>query len=139
MPHLFEPLRLRGLTLPTRIAVSSMCQYSSPEGYATDWIEGGWDIEQSVVLVHQLEDRGVDLVDCSSRGSSPAARIPFGPGSQVPFADRIRRETGMMVGAVGTSRITPEFGLNLRGGALTAKQAADGGSATCRLYSASRD
>jgi 2,4-dienoyl-CoA reductase-like NADH-dependent reductase (Old Yellow Enzyme family) len=68
---------------------------------ATDWLEGGWDIEQSVELVRRLKDSGVDLVDCSSGGTSPAARIPFGPGYQVPFADRIRRETGILTGAVG--------------------------------------
>ncbi|MBZ5535596.1 MAG: NADH:flavin oxidoreductase/NADH oxidase [Acidobacteriia bacterium] len=68
---------------------------------ATDWIEGGWDIEQSVELVRRLKDLGVDLVDCSSGGSSPFAQIPFGPGYQVPFADRIRHETGMLTGAVG--------------------------------------
>ena len=68
---------------------------------ATDWTDGGWTIEDSVALAAQLKDRGVDLVDCSSGGNVPAATIPIGPGYQVPFAERIRRETGIMTGAVG--------------------------------------
>lgn len=68
---------------------------------ATDWTEGGWTIEDSVALAAQLKDRGVDLIDCSSGGNVPDAQIPLGPGYQVPFAERIRRETGVMTGAVG--------------------------------------
>ena len=68
---------------------------------ATDWAEGGWDIEQSVELVRQLGPLGVDLIDCSSGGSVPSARMPIGPGYQTPFAERIRRETGVATGAVG--------------------------------------
>ena len=68
----------------------------------TDWVEGGWDIDQSVELCHMLKARGdVDLIDCSSGGNDPNQRIPIHPGFQVPFADRVRRETGMMTGAVG--------------------------------------
>ena len=66
----------------------------------TDWTEGGWDIEQSVALARAVRERGVDLVDCSSGGGVPA-KIPVGPGYQVPFADRIRREAGIATGAVG--------------------------------------
>jgi 2,4-dienoyl-CoA reductase-like NADH-dependent reductase (Old Yellow Enzyme family) len=68
---------------------------------STDWADGGWTIEDSVALVAQLKDRGVDLVDCSSGGNLAHATIPVGPGYQVPFAARIRRETGVMTGAVG--------------------------------------
>ncbi len=68
---------------------------------ATDWVEGGWDVEQSVELVRQVKDLGVDLVDCSSGGAVPDAVIPVAPGFQVPFAERIRRETGVATGAVG--------------------------------------
>ena len=68
---------------------------------ATDWVEGGWDIEQSLELARQLLPRGVDLIDCSSGGLVPGARIPIGPAYQTPFAERIRRETGMCTGAVG--------------------------------------
>ena len=67
----------------------------------TDWVEGGWDIEQSVELARRLKQRGVDLVDCSSGGNVPNARIPVGPGYQVPFAERIRRDAGIATGAVG--------------------------------------
>jgi 2,4-dienoyl-CoA reductase-like NADH-dependent reductase (Old Yellow Enzyme family) len=68
---------------------------------ATDWSDGGWTIEDSVALAAQLGDRGVDLIDCSSGGNVAHAKIPLGPGYQVPFAERIRRETGIMTGAVG--------------------------------------
>jgi 2,4-dienoyl-CoA reductase-like NADH-dependent reductase (Old Yellow Enzyme family) len=68
---------------------------------STDWIEGGWTIEDSVALAAQLGDHGVDLIDCSSGGNDPHAKIPLGPGYQVPFAERVRRETGIMTGAVG--------------------------------------
>jgi 2,4-dienoyl-CoA reductase-like NADH-dependent reductase (Old Yellow Enzyme family) len=68
---------------------------------ATDWVEGGWNIDDSVRLVSLLKPLGVDLVDCSSGGSVPHAKIPLGPGYQVPFAERIRRDTGLLTGAVG--------------------------------------
>jgi 2,4-dienoyl-CoA reductase-like NADH-dependent reductase (Old Yellow Enzyme family) len=68
---------------------------------ATDWVEGGWDIEQSVELARQVGALGVDLVDCSSGGLVAHARIPIGPGYHVPFSERIRRETGILTGAVG--------------------------------------
>lgn len=67
----------------------------------TDWVSGGWDIEQSVELARRLRERGVDLVDCSSGGTVPHAQIPFAPGYQVPFAERIRREAKIATGAVG--------------------------------------
>ena len=68
---------------------------------ATDWVDGGWDIEQSVELSRQLKPLGVDLIDCSSGALVPDAKIPVGPGFQVPFAERIRREAGILTAAVG--------------------------------------
>ena len=68
---------------------------------STDWTDGGWDIDQSVELARRLRDRGVDLIDCSSGGNVATAKIPLGPGYQVPFAERIRREVGIPTGAVG--------------------------------------
>jgi 2,4-dienoyl-CoA reductase-like NADH-dependent reductase (Old Yellow Enzyme family) len=68
---------------------------------STDWMPGGWDIADSVELARRLKPLGVDLVDCSSGGSSPAQQIQLGPGYQVPFAQRIRREAGIPTGAVG--------------------------------------
>ena len=68
---------------------------------ATDWADGGWDIDQSVALAEQLIPLGVDLIDCSSGGLVPNVQIPARPGYQVPFADEIRQQTGIMTGAVG--------------------------------------
>jgi 2,4-dienoyl-CoA reductase-like NADH-dependent reductase (Old Yellow Enzyme family) len=68
---------------------------------ATDWVEGGWDIEQSVELARQLKGLGVDLIDCSSGGNVPNAKIPLGPAYQTPFAEQIRREASILTGAVG--------------------------------------
>jgi 2,4-dienoyl-CoA reductase-like NADH-dependent reductase (Old Yellow Enzyme family) len=68
---------------------------------ATDWVDGGWDIEQSVELARRVKPLGVDLIDCSSGGSSLEQKIPLGPGYQVPFAERIRREVEIPTGAVG--------------------------------------
>ncbi|MCB0825882.1 MAG: NADH:flavin oxidoreductase/NADH oxidase [Armatimonadetes bacterium] len=68
---------------------------------ATDWVDGGWTIEESIELAKSLKSLGVDLMDCSSGGSTPDAQIPVGPGYQVPFAERISREAGILSGAVG--------------------------------------
>jgi 2,4-dienoyl-CoA reductase-like NADH-dependent reductase (Old Yellow Enzyme family) len=68
---------------------------------SSDWVEGGWSIDDSVQLAIRLKNLGVDLVDCSSGGLVPYARIPLEPGYQVPFAERIKKETGIMTGAVG--------------------------------------
>jgi len=68
---------------------------------ATDWVDGGWDIDQCVELARWLKQDGVDLIDCSSGGNVAQARIPVAPGYQVPFAARIRREAGIATGAVG--------------------------------------
>ncbi len=67
----------------------------------TDYAEGGWDLDQSVELSKRLREVGIDLIDCSSGGAVPGVRIPVGPGYQVPFAARIRREAGIATGAVG--------------------------------------
>jgi 2,4-dienoyl-CoA reductase-like NADH-dependent reductase (Old Yellow Enzyme family) len=68
---------------------------------ATDWAEGGWDLEQSVELSRQLRAAGADLIDCSSGGAVPFAKIESGPGYQVPFARAIRERAGVPTGAVG--------------------------------------
>jgi len=68
---------------------------------ATDWVNGGWDLDQSVALALELKALGTDLVDCSSGGLSPQQKIALGPGYQVPFAARIRTEAGIATGAVG--------------------------------------
>ncbi len=68
---------------------------------ATDWVAGGWEIEQSVRFARALASAGVDGIDCSSGGNVKAASIPVGPGYQVPFASRIRKETGLPTAAVG--------------------------------------
>jgi 2,4-dienoyl-CoA reductase-like NADH-dependent reductase (Old Yellow Enzyme family) len=68
---------------------------------ATDWIEGGWDIEQSIELSRRLKSEGVDLVDVSSGGLAPQQAIVLAPGYQVSFARRIRHEAGIATSAVG--------------------------------------
>ena len=68
---------------------------------STDWTDGGWSGEDSVALAKKLRSLGVDLIDCSSGGSVPSARIPIGPGYQVRFAAQIRREAEIATGAVG--------------------------------------
>jgi len=68
---------------------------------ATDWVEGGWDLPQSIELARRLKAIGIDLVDCSSGGNVHHAKIPLGPGYQVPFAEAIRREAGIPTAAVG--------------------------------------
>ena len=68
---------------------------------ATDWKDGGWDVEQSVELAKQLKSLGVDLIDASSAGLVRDQQIVAGPGFQVPFAERIRRDAGILTGAVG--------------------------------------
>jgi 2,4-dienoyl-CoA reductase-like NADH-dependent reductase (Old Yellow Enzyme family) len=67
----------------------------------TDWIEGGWDLTQSIELCRRLKALGVDLIDCSSGALMPHAKIPAGPGFQVPFAAAVRREAQIATGAVG--------------------------------------
>jgi 2,4-dienoyl-CoA reductase-like NADH-dependent reductase (Old Yellow Enzyme family) len=68
---------------------------------ATDWVDGGWDLPQSIKLSRALKEIGVDLIDCSSGAMVPYAKMKIGPGYQVPFAEAIRREAGIATGAVG--------------------------------------
>jgi 2,4-dienoyl-CoA reductase-like NADH-dependent reductase (Old Yellow Enzyme family) len=68
---------------------------------ASDWMAGGWDIEQSVVLASELKLRGCDFIHVSSGGLSPQQQVPLAPNYQVSFAERIKRETGLPTIAVG--------------------------------------
>jgi 2,4-dienoyl-CoA reductase-like NADH-dependent reductase (Old Yellow Enzyme family) len=68
---------------------------------ATDWVEGGWSVDECVRLARDLAPLGVDLVDASSGGVVPTAKVPAGPGYQATFSERIRREAGVLSGAVG--------------------------------------
>jgi 2,4-dienoyl-CoA reductase-like NADH-dependent reductase (Old Yellow Enzyme family) len=68
----------------------------------TEWVPGGWDIEDTIHLCRMLKDHGgVDLIDCSSGGNDPGQRLPTHPGYQVPYAERVRQETGIATAAVG--------------------------------------
>ncbi|CCB87466.1 NADH:flavin oxidoreductase/NADH oxidase [Parachlamydia acanthamoebae] len=85
--------RLRGIIpddLPLFVRISG-----------TDWVEGGWDIQQSVVLAGKLKALGIDLIDVSSGGMVPKAQIPVGKGYQVPLARQVRDEAKILTGAVG--------------------------------------
>jgi 2,4-dienoyl-CoA reductase-like NADH-dependent reductase (Old Yellow Enzyme family) len=68
---------------------------------ATDWKEGGWDLEQAIELSRKLKSFEVDLIDVSSGGAVPGVKIPLGPGYQVKFAESIRKQAGIATGAVG--------------------------------------
>ena len=68
---------------------------------ATDWADGGWNIEESVALTKILKQKGVDLIDASSGGLVSHQKIPLGPNYQVPFAEKIKKDTGILTGAVG--------------------------------------
>ena len=68
---------------------------------STDWVEGGWDLAQTIEYARELKQRGVDWIDASSGGASPLQKIPLGPGYQVPFAKSIREATGITTIAVG--------------------------------------
>jgi NADPH2 dehydrogenase len=68
---------------------------------ATDWVDGGWDIDQTIVFARELKTRGVDWIDVSSGGVSPLQKIALGPGYQVPFAEAVRKATGLPTMAVG--------------------------------------
>ena len=68
---------------------------------ATDWVAGGWDVEQSVVFAKALRELGCDFIHVSSGGLSPQQQITVGPGYQVALAERIRRESGLPTIAVG--------------------------------------
>jgi 2,4-dienoyl-CoA reductase-like NADH-dependent reductase (Old Yellow Enzyme family) len=68
---------------------------------ASEWTEGGWNADDSVTLAKILKDKGVDLVDCSSGGNIATAKIPLKPGYQVEFAEKVKKEAGILTGAVG--------------------------------------
>jgi 2,4-dienoyl-CoA reductase-like NADH-dependent reductase (Old Yellow Enzyme family) len=68
---------------------------------ATDWVDGGWSLDDSVVLAARLRSLGVDLIDCSSGGAVPVAPVPVGAGYQVPLSERVRREAGIATATVG--------------------------------------
>jgi 2,4-dienoyl-CoA reductase-like NADH-dependent reductase (Old Yellow Enzyme family) len=68
---------------------------------ATDWVDGGWDLPQSVTLCHELKALGIDLIDCSAGGLVHSAPMPVGPGFQTPFATAIRQQVGIATGTVG--------------------------------------
>src|SRR5450830_942613 len=67
----------------------------------TDWVDGGWNVDETIELCRTLRGLGVDLVDVSSAGLVPTAKIPAGPGFQTEFAARVRREAGVATAAVG--------------------------------------
>ena len=85
-------------------AMRASVRSSTPIGVrvsATDWVEGGWDLDQTIVFVAELKKRGVDWIDVSSGGVSPVQKITVGPGYQVPFARAIKEATGVHTIAVG--------------------------------------
>jgi 2,4-dienoyl-CoA reductase-like NADH-dependent reductase (Old Yellow Enzyme family) len=83
---------------------------------STDWVEEGWDVEQSAELARMLGARGVDLIDCSSGGIMPGVRIPVGPGYQVSLAERIRAVSGVPTAAVGLITSAQQADAVLRAG-----------------------
>jgi len=85
-------------------AVRERCPAELPVGVrisATDWVAGGWDLEQSIAFTQALQARGVDWIDVSSGGNSPLQQLVAGPGYQVPFAEAVKRATGVNTIAVG--------------------------------------
>ncbi len=85
-------------------AIRAVFPASKPIGVkvsATDWVEGGWDLAQTIEFARELKSRGVDWIDASSGGVSPLQKIPLSPGYQVPFAQAIREATGVTTMAVG--------------------------------------
>ena len=92
------------LALEVATAVRATWPQDKPVFYrisASDWAEGGWDLEQSIALAARLREIGIDLVDCSSGGNVADAKVKLGPGYQVPFAAAIRRDAGVPTAAVG--------------------------------------
>jgi NADPH2 dehydrogenase len=85
-------------------AVREAFPHDKPVGVrvsCTDWVEGGWDLPQTIEFAQELKKRGVDWIDASSGGVSPLQKIPLGPGYQVPFAQAIKEATGLTTIAVG--------------------------------------
>lgn len=68
---------------------------------SSDWVEGGWGVEDSVYLSKRLKDAGIDLIDCSSGGNAPKATIPIGPGYQITFSEKIKKEADILTGGIG--------------------------------------
>ena len=118
LPHEFlSPISNRrtdqyGGSLPNRMrfplelfdAVRAVFPTAKPVGVkvsATDWVEGGWDLAQTIEFAKELKTRGVDWIDASSGGASPLQKIPLAPGYQVPFAQAIKQATGLPTIAVG--------------------------------------
>jgi 2,4-dienoyl-CoA reductase-like NADH-dependent reductase (Old Yellow Enzyme family) len=92
------------LPLEVAAAVRAAWPQDKPVLYrisATDWVEGGWDVAQSIELCRRLKQAGIDLIDCSSGGNVHDAKMTLGPGYQVPFAEAIRREAGIATATVG--------------------------------------
>jgi 2,4-dienoyl-CoA reductase-like NADH-dependent reductase (Old Yellow Enzyme family) len=83
---------------------------------ATDYLEGGWTLDESVELAKQLKQEGVDLIDCSSGGLATGVKITTGPGYQVPFARRVRTEAGIPTAAVGMITTPSQAEAIVRGG-----------------------
>ena len=101
-----------GGSLPNRMryplevfdAIRAVFPANKPVGIkvsATDWVEGGWDLPQTIEFAKELKERGVDWIDASSGGVSPLQKIPLSPGYQVPFAQGIKEATGVTTMAVG--------------------------------------
>ncbi len=85
-------------------AVRASFPHDRPVGVrvsATDWVDGGWDLDQTIVLAQALQQRGADWIDVSSGGVSPLQKPVLGPGYQVPFAQAVKQATGMATMAVG--------------------------------------
>jgi 2,4-dienoyl-CoA reductase-like NADH-dependent reductase (Old Yellow Enzyme family) len=92
------------LTLEVFDAVRAAVPADKPVGVrvsCTDWVDGGWDLEQTIVLAEELKRRGVDWIDASSGGLSPLQKIPLSPGYQVPFAQAIKAAAGVKTIAIG--------------------------------------
>jgi 2,4-dienoyl-CoA reductase-like NADH-dependent reductase (Old Yellow Enzyme family) len=85
-------------------AVRAVVPAEKPVGMklsATDWVEGGWDLDETITFAEQLKRRGIDWIDVSSGGVSPLQKIPLGPGYQVRFAEAVRKATGLTTVSVG--------------------------------------
>ncbi len=90
--------------LETFEAVRAVFPAEKPVGFRVsgmDWVEGGWDLEQTIALAKELQKRGVDWIDVSSGGVSPLQKIPIGPGYQVPLAEGVKKATGLTTFSVG--------------------------------------
>jgi len=92
------------MRLPLQVAHAVRAAWADPlfvRISATDWIDGGWDLDQSITLCREMKKIGIDLIDCSSGGMVPGAPIPTTPGYQVPFAAAIRLQAEIPTAAVG--------------------------------------